>query len=182
MYTGDGRRYFSVGMSAIRCVDDALRTCDLADPTTILDLPCGFGRVMRVLAARFPDAKITACDIRPRAVAFCVRRFKAEGVISARDFDELRFGRQFDLIWCGSLLTHMNAAQSLALLDLFARSARVGGLCCSRPTARASPAASPRVTLPTCSRHRTLDRLPRLTSKSGTATPIIRGNLATASR
>jgi 2-polyprenyl-3-methyl-5-hydroxy-6-metoxy-1,4-benzoquinol methylase len=122
--------YFWAGLEAIRNIVAALELAGTEPPAAILDMPCGFGRVMRSLAARFPEASMTACDIRPRAVRFCARRFGAEGVISypILAFEEMSFAQPFDLIWCGSLVTHIDAPRTLALLDLFARSARPGAL------------------------------------------------------
>jgi SAM-dependent methyltransferase len=128
MYTGDGFPYFWAGLEAIRNIENALETSGVAAPETILDMPCGFGRVIRSLVARFPQASITACDIRASAVRFCTRRFGAEGVISVPSFEEVSFDRAFDLIWCGSLATHLDSPQTLSLLDLFARSARSGAV------------------------------------------------------
>jgi SAM-dependent methyltransferase len=128
MYTGDGFPYFWAGLGAIRNIENALETAGVEAPDAILDMPCGFGRVIRSLVARFPQASITACDIRPRAVRFCTRRFAAEGVISSAAFEEIALPRAFDLIWCGSLATHLDSPQTLSLVDLFVRSARSGAV------------------------------------------------------
>jgi 2-polyprenyl-3-methyl-5-hydroxy-6-metoxy-1,4-benzoquinol methylase len=115
MYTGDGFPYFWAGLEAIRNIDNALETAGVEAPDAILDMPCGFGRVIRSLAARFPHASITGCDIRPSAVRFCKRRFAAEGVISSPAFEEIALPRAFDLIWCGSLATHLDSPQTLSI-------------------------------------------------------------------
>ncbi|MGG5887557.1 methyltransferase [Falsiroseomonas sp. HC035] len=48
-----------------------------AEPQKILDLPCGFGRVTRVLRVRFPHASITACDLDREGVEFARRSSRA---------------------------------------------------------------------------------------------------------
>jgi hypothetical protein len=48
--------------------------------------------------------------------------------VSTRQLETVAFPRTFDLIWCGTLLTNFPAAQTLALLDLFVRSAASGAL------------------------------------------------------
>ncbi len=121
MYTGDGERYFRVGLSAIQCINDALSKAHVESPGNILDLPCGYGRVMRFLVHRFPDATITACDLDPDAVRFCAETFGALPVRSSENFEDLSFDTQFDLIWCGSLATHLNQIGIVALLRLFRR-------------------------------------------------------------
>jgi SAM-dependent methyltransferase len=121
-----GADYFSVSLSALKCLERALSAANLTAPSAILDMPCGYGRELRAIVARYPEASVTVSDIRPKAVRFCARRFRAEGVVSAKDFNTVHFGRTFDLIWCGTLMTNYDPAQNLALLDLFVRSANEG--------------------------------------------------------
>lgn len=128
MYHGDGLHYFKVGLSAIKCISEALESAGLKTVRSILDLPCGSGRVLRFLAQRFPEAEITACELETGPVEFCVRTFGARPAYSSLNLDEVAFGRKFDLIWCGSLITHLNEAGITALLRLFQRHLETGGL------------------------------------------------------
>ena len=72
MYAGDGDHYFKVGVSAIDCLDEAQQQAGRTTVKEILDLPCGYGRVLRFLAYRFPRARITACDLMPADAALPV--------------------------------------------------------------------------------------------------------------
>ncbi|MFN2599390.1 MAG: trans-aconitate 2-methyltransferase [Pyrinomonadaceae bacterium] len=128
MYTGDGAHYYRVGLSAIRCIDAALDAAGFSDVRRVLDLPSGGGRVLRFLVRRFPAAKVTACDIQRDAVAFCAKTFGAVPAYSTPDFDELSLGARFDLIWCGSLVTHLDAAPIRSLLEFFKRHLAPAGL------------------------------------------------------
>ena len=128
MYNGDGAHYFKVGLSAIRCIEEALRAAQLANVQSILDLPCGYGRVLRFLAQRFPTARISACELMPEAVRYCAEHFDAVPLQSANDLNKLTLDTQFDLIWCGSLITHLEGWRTLDLLRFFARHLNVGGL------------------------------------------------------
>ena len=128
MYDGDGAHYYKVGLSAIHCIDEAVAQARLARVRTILDLPCGSGRVLRFLVQRFPEAEITACEIQRGPVQFCVRTFGARPAYSSVELDEVDLAEKFDLIWCGSLATHLNEHGILALFRLFARHLRPGGL------------------------------------------------------
>ena len=47
MYKGDGAHYFNVGLSAIHCIEEALAAAQIASVNNILDMPCGYGRVLR---------------------------------------------------------------------------------------------------------------------------------------
>ena len=128
MYAGNGDHYFRVGLSAIQCIDEALSRTRLEAIRKILDLPCGYGRVFRFLVHRFPNARITACELMPDAVEFCVKTFGAVPAYAKQNPSELSFADQFDLIWCGSLFTHLDQTGIVALLDLFRRSLFPDGL------------------------------------------------------
>jgi SAM-dependent methyltransferase len=128
MYHGDGSHYFKVGLSAIGCIDAALANSRLPDPRAILDFPCGSGRVLRFLVQRFPPAEITACELDSGPVQFCVRTFGARPAFSSLNLDEVSLDRKFDLIWCGSLVTHLDESGIVSLLKLFKRHLVAGGL------------------------------------------------------
>lgn len=128
MYDGHGVHYFKVGLSAISCINEALESAGLKTVHTILDLPCGSGRVLRFLAQRFPEAEITACELERGPVEFCARTFGARPAYSSLDLDEVSFEKKFDLIWCGSLVTHLTEVGITALLRLFHRHLETGGL------------------------------------------------------
>ena len=49
----------------------------------ILDLPCGYGRVLRMIHAAFPRATIHACNLNKDAVDFCAATFGAIPVYSS---------------------------------------------------------------------------------------------------
>ena len=119
MFDGSDAHYLHVGLSALGVVEAALRGTH--EPRTILDLPCGFGRVTRVLRARYPDAVITACDLDRPAVEFTAATFDAKPSYSAPDFRDLNFEGVFDLIWVGSLLTHLPEHQVRQFFDFAVR-------------------------------------------------------------
>lgn len=128
MYSGDGASYFAAGLSAVACVDEALERAGELRVREVLDLPSGYGRELRFLALRFPEAKFTACDIQPKAADFCAATFGAASVHSRQNPSEVEFAGKFDLIWCGSLFTHLDAETILGFLRLFARSLNACGL------------------------------------------------------
>ena len=110
MYKGSGHpeRYFRWGPEALRCIELALLTAGKVDITRILDLPCGHGRVLRTLRAAFPEAEVTACDLDRDSVDFCAEHLGAVPVYSDERPDNIELDGPFDIIWCGSLLTHLN--------------------------------------------------------------------------
>jgi len=122
----DVRHYFNTGPLAVAEIDDALRLAGrrFDDITSCLLLPSGYGRVARTLRTRMPASRITAADVDRQAVRFCVREFGLKGLVVPSDPRRARFPDNYDLIFVGSLLTHLPAATGLALLDVL-----VGVLC-----------------------------------------------------
>ena len=110
--------YLSVGQSAVAVIERAL---DGQEPQGILDLPCGFGRVTRALRARFPQAAITVSDLDRPGVDFSAREFGARGVYSVKDFRGLSLNETYDVIWVGSLMTHLPPLQTKHLLAALGR-------------------------------------------------------------
>lgn len=128
MFAGRERHYRHVGQSAWRCIASAMLAGGLEEPRTVLDMPCGHGRVLRVLRRAMPHAEFTACDLDRDGVDFCHAEFGATPVYSEVDLNRVVFATPFDLIWCGSLLTHLDAAGWLATFRLVIRSLRPGGI------------------------------------------------------
>lgn len=116
------QHYFNAGEKALRNIIKALENLNTKSLNVkkILDLPSGYGRVLRWLAACFPEAHITACDTNVKAVDFASQEFNAAGIYSQYDLTEIMLpSNDYDLIWCGSLFTHLDAARWIQLLNLF---------------------------------------------------------------
>jgi SAM-dependent methyltransferase len=128
MLEGDRRHYFSVGQSALRGIRLALLAAGKEDCRNVLDYGCGHGRVLRVLRAAFPNARLTACDLVKDAADYCARAFGAAPVYAAKEPERTRLGGGFDLIWCGTLLTNLGLKYWAGLLRLFHRNLAPGGV------------------------------------------------------
>ena len=124
MLEGDALHYFNVGEEAIQLIQ-RLRP-ELPATAAILDLPCGHGRVLRHLRRNFPDAWLACCDIDREAVDFCSANFGAAGFYSNEECD-LHFDRQFDLVWCGSLISHLPQDKTHKILDEMCKLLTPGG-------------------------------------------------------
>lgn len=125
------RAYYSVGRSAIRCIMDSLHGASKSpsEVRRVLDLPSGHGRVLRYLKVAFPQAAITACDLLRDGVDFCASTFGAVPVYSHAEPDQIPLERNsFDLIWVGSLFTHLDSELWLKFLNGFHSWLRPGGL------------------------------------------------------
>jgi SAM-dependent methyltransferase len=130
MFIGNEAHYFDVGESALHCVETAIATARRHRSTIrrILDLPCGHGRVLRFLRRAFPEAGLVACDLHREGVEFCACAFGATPVVSHEKVELIPLQDPFDLIWCGSLLTHLDATQCGAFLRFFHQYLGHGGI------------------------------------------------------
>jgi SAM-dependent methyltransferase len=120
--------YGRVGADAMRVVCGALMLAGKPTVQTVLDLPCGGGRVTRHLVAFFPDADIYVSDLAPQKADFCRTTFGCGVLEPSEDFSSLVPTRQFDVIFCGSLLTHLPEDPARAALEFLRRSLAAGGL------------------------------------------------------
>ena len=114
-------QYFRWGISALACVQLALRAAEFGGtPWRILDLPSGYGRVLRMLRGAYPDAEIHACDANAEAVEFCAKSFGAGPIVSTLAPGKIELFRRYDLIWAGSLLTRLDEPGWHGFLQVFA--------------------------------------------------------------
>ena len=120
MYSYNPGGYFHAGAGALRNIRLALLAAERDTVDSILDFACGGGRVMRYLRAAFPHASLTACDHYPGGVNFCARVFGARPLLSApRNLGEVELHDSYDLIWVGSLFTHVGEEDWHTLLAAF---------------------------------------------------------------
>ena len=128
MFVGDLAMYMRVAYVALRFINLALVATERPAPRRILDFPGGYGRVLRALKLAFPEAQLTAADLDRDAVDFCAGAFGADPVYSAVEPSQIQLTDKFDLIFCGSLLTHLSAERWLVFFELFYASLNPGGL------------------------------------------------------
>ena len=114
--TMKGDNYFEVGTSAVEVIIAACLVSKLTEVTRVLDLPCGHGRVLRHLVALFPDAQIDACDLDKEGVEFCASTFPVRPIFSVDELTEVKFDTTYDLIWIGSLFTHIDYVSTMRWL------------------------------------------------------------------
>ena len=121
MSVPDVSYYFQVGREALMLIQEASARVGNNRVDSILDLPCGFGRVGRWLRSGYPAAQLTASDTQQPGVDFCVEHLGATGVLAHVDGRHWpALAGPYDVIWCGSLLTHFGWAQWVEHLRRFA--------------------------------------------------------------
>lgn len=130
MYTGDIDIYKRIGISGLKCVQDAVSMIHKKDSDikNILDFACGYGRVLRSLQAGYPDASITACDLMKDAIVFCANTFGAIPVKGNENLSLINLPKKYDVIWIGSLFTHLPIERWGVFLDFFSNNITQDGI------------------------------------------------------
>jgi SAM-dependent methyltransferase len=119
MPTEDLAGYLATGRSALKAVRLAQVAAGKTGFASILDMACGHGRVLRWLKAAYPDARLTACDLIGDGVEFCQSAFGATPIHSTQTPSPDLFPDRYDLIWVGSLLTHLDADRWTGFFQLW---------------------------------------------------------------
>ena len=91
------------------------------DIQSLLDFGCGYGRVNRVLAQNFDPQKISVFDIDQTAASFCAKEFGVKAIKFNQNWDwhEAPF-ETYDLIWVGSVFTHLSKPHTNEMLGFLA--------------------------------------------------------------
>src|SRR5437588_1765025 len=92
--------YLGVGAAAAELIINALVLANKNDVGSLLDLPCGAGRVTRHLQPLFPEASLYVSDLNKNAEAFAAEEFGATRFDAAENF-ETPAAQTFDLIFVG---------------------------------------------------------------------------------
>ena len=120
-------------LAAGKTVADTIRVIQhLAnqEPKSILDYGCGHGRILRWLQAYWPDAKLSGADIRRGQIDFCAKTFGATPILLDKPFSQIQLPSTYDLIWLGSIFTHIDAASWRELIVLLKRFTNKNGILC----------------------------------------------------
>jgi len=128
MYKTDPSAYMFIGQQALRAIRLALAAAAKVSVESFLDMASGHGRVLRFVKAEYPGARLAACDIDHEAVDFCARTFGATPIYGRAEPRELDARETFDLIWCGSLFTHLDRPLWERYLAYFESVLTVGGV------------------------------------------------------
>jgi SAM-dependent methyltransferase len=125
--SGSRDHYFAVGRSAVDIIVGAMMTARKTDIKSVLDLPCGAGRVTRHLRALFPEADLYVNELHKERERFAVDNFGAKPLPPDHDFTG-KPERTFDLIFVGSLLTHFDEVLYRRSLGWFINALEPDGL------------------------------------------------------
>jgi SAM-dependent methyltransferase len=104
------------------------RVKPLAQCTDFLDFGCGCGRVSSALSERFPSLSITGCDVDEQAIRWCQEHLPGNYVVNDAMPPAPWHEESFDVIWCGSVFTHLDEDRQDAWLSELSRLLRPGGI------------------------------------------------------
>jgi trans-aconitate methyltransferase len=121
MYNTGKPHYFAVGKSGLDAILLGLLASWKQDAKRILDLPCGHGRVSRHLRAAFPNAELFFSDLNREGADFCACKFSGRAIYSKPELTEMSLPQAIDIIWVGSLFTHLDRQRTSRWLDFLAQ-------------------------------------------------------------
>lgn len=124
---GERDHYLLAGTSALEIISEAMLLARKTRFRSLLDMPCGYGRVTRHLVKFFPDSEVFVSEIDKAKQTFCASTFGGREIDLPADFSG-EPARQFDMIFVGSLLTHLDANQSIDAIRYLLKSLAEGGL------------------------------------------------------
>lgn len=116
---GSNIHYFTVGLQASLIIEKCLSIANKHKVESVLDFGCGYGRVLRFLVNQFPKAQITGCELEEKYTDFCKEAFNITTFQSKTNYKELPRNKKYDLIWAGSVFTHISASKFEELFDYF---------------------------------------------------------------
>lgn len=98
-------------------------------PSAILDFGCGHGCVARMLKAFYPGSQIVGMDVNPGWLNWCRDVLKIETALSAKTILALSLDEErYDLIWAGSVFSHISEKTAIHLLKEFKKALRPKGI------------------------------------------------------
>ncbi len=109
--------YFPVGESAVSVISAALAAAPTLKINSAADFGCGYGRVSRHLRAYLPRARLYYLDIDIAATEFCATEFGGIAMPSSENLSDVKLPNQLDLIWVGSVFTHLDHPQMQILFE-----------------------------------------------------------------
>jgi hypothetical protein len=124
MFHGDADSYYRIGIQAEKIISEYVAN---RDNPKILIMPSGHGRETRFFRFRYPHAELIACDLDEDAIDFCEKIFNCTPLISSENFSEVNYPNNCDVIWVGSLITHVSELRARELLTLLIKSLKIGG-------------------------------------------------------
>ena len=121
MFKGNYAHYFQVGYSAVKIIQKIIKNKKIL---SILDYGSGYGRVTRFIKSSFYQAEVTCSDIDLKALKFVKDNLDVE-VYNPNELFKSKV--KYDLIFAGSVITHLDMQKTHQLLNDFSKILNLGG-------------------------------------------------------
>lgn len=134
-------QFLEAGARTVDAVETALRSVgrSFGDVRDFLDFGAGCGRLILALRGRHPRLRLTACDVDARAMDWGERRVDGCRWVRNEPLPPSPFEADaFDLVWCGSVFTHLDEDRQDRWLQELRRVLKPGGLLVATVHGRAS--------------------------------------------
>ena len=122
--------YLETAVAALAAINEGVPDLATTPPRRILDFGAGFGRVARLLQAAWPQAHLEICDVDFAGLAFCFSHLGMRGFQVGIDPKTMTLGTGHDLIWVGSVVTHLDDSLIEGLLRALVAALAPGGHLC----------------------------------------------------
>jgi len=124
-------QFLASGEMVVADIEGALGSVgrSMAQVRKFLDFGCGCGRLIIALRKRWPDLEITGCDVDERGILWCQRHLQGSKCVVNDALPPAPFeDESFDLIWCGSVFTHLDETRQDSWLAEMRRMLKPGGI------------------------------------------------------
>jgi SAM-dependent methyltransferase len=134
-------QFLDAGARTADDVEAALRSVgrSLGDVRDLLDFGCGCGRLILALRGLYPRLRLTGCDVDGRAIDWGERNVRGCRWVRNEPLPPSPFeDGAYDLVWCGSVFTHLDEDRQDRWLHELCRVLRPRGLLLASLHGRAS--------------------------------------------
>jgi 2-polyprenyl-3-methyl-5-hydroxy-6-metoxy-1,4-benzoquinol methylase len=130
MFNGQNNGYFQTSIQGLFSLVNSMKHAGMGPQAvrSVLDFGCGYGRIYRAFAAAFPKAELTALDLMEESARFCAETFGGTAIKSDENVANLSLPLRYDVIWFGSVFTHLPKARWQEFFDFLAMIAQPGGV------------------------------------------------------
>jgi len=126
MWASSKEWYWHLGSWCVECVLRGLSTTTLPRVGKVLEVACNYGRSGRHLRAAFPEAEIWYNDIHEGA-DFCAKEFGGHSLRLDLEATQAPLPN-CDVVWIGSLFTHLTEAKTKSWLNYLSSQLNQGGI------------------------------------------------------
>ena len=119
------------GEQTVEDIEDALASvnCSMGTISTFFDFGCGCGRLLLTASQRWVNVSLYGCDVDHRGIQWCRNNLDSVELIVNEPLPPLPYNNDmFDVIWCGSVFTHLDENHQDLWLNELKRIMKTGGI------------------------------------------------------